>query len=709
MQSKEGPSRREFLKVGATGALASAAGVPGLLGAETAPGSERALPLEPDSSGGKVTVAPDDGVAGEFGTWTVTYEVGSNGIHRHGGICVQLPDSWAAGIRNSANRLQASEPGGDNYIASRCSRAGVRLRTMVEGEPPPEEVLVKSNRVGLDGRYARHIYVIRVWVTEGELLEGDTLSVVYGDTSRGSNGMRASIIRTHPEPILLAVDHDGTGTFRMHPDRPTLIAHAGPPAELLLWGPSTLVLNKQAELKLATVDMNANPAPFDGEVELRITTGHAKLPSKVKFQSSDGWMSIPFVPTETGIIRVEAIATQGKSLTGPQPLVPHDMASGIVSPVQVRSRAFGNPMKVFEREPKLKIYWGELHSHTHYSFDAAGHDSFRYARYVSGLDFYAMTDHAEPKAGKYRMGLGAEVWEEYKAETEKYYDPGHFVTLHAYECSFGAPYGHHNVFFRGKPNVLFISGDAEHPGMGSLSDLWNALKAGEALTIPHHTGKFPHPIVWYPHNDEIDRNIEIYSAHGLSEAYDPRGPLAFERIQFTSPSKSVHGPQYVQDAWMQGLKLSTVASTDDHRAHPAQPHFGRAAVAATGLTREDIFDALYQRRTYGTTGVGILLDFTINGEPMGSQISATSAPQLEIEAHGTDAIEFVEVLRYSKSDGAFLVIHTLYPEGPDFTWRQADTTFKEDSVYYVRLRQVRLVRTRVAMAWSSPIWVKRSA
>ena len=67
---------------------------------------------------------------------------------------------------------------------------------------------------------------------------------------------------------------------------------------------------------------------------------------------------------------------------------------------------------------------------------------------------------------------------------------------------------------------------------------------------------------------------------------------------------------------MQGLTLSTVAASDDHRARPGQPHFGRTAVAATGLTREEIFDALYHRRTYGTTGVKILLDFAIDGKPI---------------------------------------------------------------------------------------------
>lgn len=690
-------SRRDFIKIssGALGAMA----VPSETAKASAQTAATAAITETDTSGGSVTVSPAEGVAGEHGTWTVTYQVGPNGIKQHGGVRVQLPDSWHAGIRNSANLLQSSNSHGENYISARCSRKGVHLRTWVEDQPSGE--LVKSPRRGLDGRMERYIYVIRVWVAKGGLQEGDTISVIYGDRSGGSKGMRASIIRTRPEPILLAVDSAGTGTFRMHPDHPTLVCHAGPPVELMLWGPSMLVAGKEAELKVAVVDFNANPTPVDGEVTLRIKKGKARLPSRVQFKSEDGWTTVRFVPTETGILRIEALLALKDGDSKKRRLVPSGNESGTVSATQGGFRAYGNPMKVDSEEPKTKVYWGELHSHSHYSWDGVGDDNFRYARYVSGLDFYAMTDHSMPPVGKFTQGLGPHVWEEYTAKTDKYYEPGEFVTLHAYEASFGAPYGHHNVFFRGKPGPLLVPGDV------TLPELWNALTAGEALTIPHHTGKFPHPVFWFPHNDEIDRNIEIYSGHGLSEAYNPRGPLSFERSQFTAPSKSARGPQYVQDAWMQGLKLSTIAATDDHRAHPAQPHYGRAAVTATGLTREEIFDGLYHRRTYGTTGVKILLDFIINGQPMGGMVTSNGAPRLKIEAHGTDEIEFVEVLRYCKSDGAFIVLHTLYPEGPDYTWSQTDTTFKEDSIYYIRLRQVRLVRTRVAMAWSSPIWVKR--
>jgi hypothetical protein len=668
-------TRRDFITVSST-ALA----VPAKMhGASVYKDSPRPIP-DMSPSEGNVSVIPSGGTAGKYGTWTVTYRVGKSGIRKNGGIRVQLPDSWHSGIRNAANRLQATDPKADHYISSVCSREDTRLRTWVEHEPKPNEVLVKDSRPGLDGRLGRYVFVVRIWLLDGDLKEGDTLSVIYGDTSGASLGMLAAIISTSPEPSLMAVDIHGTGDFRMHPDRPTLQAHAGPAAELMVSGPSTLIQGKAAELLLSVVDEHHNPAnSFDGDVTLRLIQGQADIPLTVKFASKRGWEKVRIVPKAPGIVRLAATGQDGK----------------------LQSKC--NPMRVFEREPKLKIYWGDLHSHTHYSLDGVGHNNFEYARYTSGLDFYAMTDHSAPAIGTYSHGLGPSVphvWAEYTSLTEKHHDSGKFVTLHAYECSFGSPYGHHNIYFRGKPGPL-MSGDV------SLSELWKALTVGQALTIPHHTGKMPFPVFWTPNNSELRRNIEIYSAHGLSEAYNPSHPLSFENSTFTDPSRSAHGHQHAQDAWVEGLRLSTIASSDDHRAHPGQPQYGLAAVAATDLTRDGIFDSLYRRCTYGTTGAKILLDFTIDGQPMGQEVTVSGTPSLTIEAHGTDDIEVVEVLRHSQSDGAFKVILVVNPGTPDFQWTQRDQAFQEDSIYYVRLRQVGLIRNQIAMAWSSPIWVRR--
>ena len=97
-----------------------------------------------------VRVDPQTGVAGHFGTWTVTYEVGASGLRRGGTVRIQLPDTWHAGERNSANRLQATDPAADHYVDARVSRPGAHVTIEVESESP--NFLVKSRRPGLDGR-----------------------------------------------------------------------------------------------------------------------------------------------------------------------------------------------------------------------------------------------------------------------------------------------------------------------------------------------------------------------------------------------------------------------------------------------------------------------------------------------------------------------------------------------------------------------------
>ncbi len=645
-----------------------------------------------------VAVAPVFGIAGHYGTWTVTYTVGRGGIAPGGALRVQLPDTWHAGERNSANRLQASDPTDDHYVAAYGSGTDVRVEAEVESET--SDFLVKSARPGLDGRSERYVFVVRANVVSGSLREGETIRVVYGDTAAGSRGMRAAIVATGPEPILVSVDRDGSGRFEPVAHDATLTSRSGIATELLLAGPSALVTGERAELHLAAVDLRSNPAaPFHETVTLRVLQGDVDLPRTVEFPAGQGWTTVPFTPRSAGIVRLEAVARA-------------DL---------LRTRS--NPMEVFAERPAERTWWGDLHSHTEHSFDGVGSDVFDYARRVSGLDFHAMTDHSSgPAREGFTRGLGPHVWQEYTAATDAHHAPGEFVTLHAYEASFPAPWGHHNVYFRGAPGPLLS------PGQVTLPELWAALTAGEALTIPHHTNKFPQPLAWDAHDPALRRNFEIYSAHGLSEAYDPGHPLAFEQSEFTNRSTSARTGISAQDAWMQGLRLGTIAASDDHRSQPGKPHWGLAAVRAPALTREAIFDALHARRTYGTTGQRILLDFRVNDAPMGSEIAlaaplpepcagtspecgeraaatAALAPRFDVTAHGTDVIEQVEILRYSEPDGGFRVIHDLQPDALDFTWSGRDVGFRDDAIYYLRLRQRSPVRGRIVMAWSSPVWV----
>lgn len=641
--------------------------------------SAHAQPAEPVmvkeiATGGALRVEPDTGVAGERGTWTVLHTVGPEGIATGGGIRVELPDPWHSGPRNSALRLQATDPSGDYYVASHASREGVRLATYVEYQENAE--LAKNPRPSLDGRFERFVYVVRVVVEEGELRAGDILRVVYGETGGGSPGYRASSVTTGPMPVMMAVDSDGSSRFKLHAARPTMRVLPGKPVEMQFHAPSIVAEGETLNLLVSLVDGESNPTDVPASISLSVLTGTADLPEHVAIPRGKGYVEFQGKATGSGVLRLKAAAAEW-GLTAK------------ANPVDVRTEPVGR-----------RIYWGDTHSHTHYSWDGVGDDAFDYGRYTSGLDFYAMTDHAMLPDEEGTRGLHEDQWEEYVAEVEAHHAPHRFVTIPAYECSFGPPYGHHNVYFRDHPGPLVYNKTS------TLPELWKLLKAGHALTIPHHTGKFPRGVEFSVQNDELRRNFEIYSAHGLSEAYNPEHPLAFEQSDFTSASTSVQAPTFAQDVWIKGYAFSTIASSDDHRAHPGQPHYGLAAVQAVELTRDAVFQALYDRHTYGTTGAKIILEFALDGAPMGQRVRTTGAPELAIRVVGTDTIAWVELLRWQPGTEAFQVLERWEPDADECAVSWRDETDVPGAIYYVRVKQAELVRNRVAMAWSSPIWTQ---
>jgi hypothetical protein len=631
------------------------------------------LDAEPLTAG-RVTVTPDTGVAGTFGTWTVRYEVGQTPIDELGGIRVQLPEEWHAGIRNSAFRAQASQAREPGFIRGRCSRSDVVLQTVVELES--SESLDKTGRLSnLSGRAGYYDYVSRVIVRRGRLVAGDVLELVFGETDGGSPGFQAGILASGPLPVLVAVDTDGFGRFRLHADQPTLELRPDTAAELLVAIRSDAVVGEPTPVKIAVVDRWANAATdTSGPIDLEVVDGAADIVRRVELAAGRGWLEVACTPTSPGILRMRAT----------------DAAR--------RLSAVSNPSRVRSSAPSSVVLWGDIHSHTQLSADGlgTGEAAYDYARHVSGLDFLGRTDHAS----YFETGSPIADFEGCADLADAHDDPGEFATIQGYEVSFGSPYGHHNVYFRGRPT---FPGDEYTL---TLPELWKALRGQDALTIPHHTLKMPEVVDWTgTHDPDLRRNFEIFSAHGLSEAFDPSHPLAVEQSQFTNNSTSQRRGTSAQKAWEDGLQLSSLASSDDHRAHPGMPHQGVIAVSAASLTRADIFDAMRDRRTYATTGVRILLDFTVGGVAMGAQGAAARPLQIRTDVVGTDIVELVEVLRWVDGTAGFHVIAQHRGTTESVSWHVTDDPGPTAAIYYVRLRQRGLVRGVTAMAWSSPVWI----
>lgn len=256
--------------------------------------SSPSLPeVEPgEVTSGSIAFEPSRAVVGEWGTFTLTYAVGDGAIEELGGIRVQLPEPWHAGIRNSAFRVQASQPREPNHVAAHCSRPGVVVQTHLELEVPA--AIDKGGRwSNLTGRSGYYTYVTRVIVRHGSLQPGDTISVVYGDTSQGSRGFRVGLQRSGPMPVHVAVDRDGSGRFLLHAQRPSLTIVADEPVDIFVTANSDATAGESLPLKIALVDENANPAaPAQAHLALEVVEGSADLPASVDVPAGLGWLEI---------------------------------------------------------------------------------------------------------------------------------------------------------------------------------------------------------------------------------------------------------------------------------------------------------------------------------------------------------------------------------------------------------------------------------
>ena len=93
----------------------------------------------------------------------------------------------------------------------------------------------------------------------------------------------------------------------------------------------------------------------------------------------------------------------------------------------------------------------------------------------------------------------------------------------------------------------------------------------------------------------------------------------------------------MQDALARGYRMGFTAGSAHQTEHGVEGrHCG--AFVPPALKREYVWDAIYDRLTYGTTGARILVSLKINSAPMGSEVKAIGDAPVTIEGAvlGTD-------------------------------------------------------------------------
>ncbi|MDD5076624.1 MAG: DUF3604 domain-containing protein, partial [Sphaerochaetaceae bacterium] len=311
-----------------------------------------------------------------------------------------------------------------------------------------------------------------------------------------------------------------------------------------------------------------------------------------------------------------------------------------------------------------QLYWGDIHNH-----NAVGYAKGSLGRTIEiareHLDFFAFTGHAYwhdmpimPGDRHMVWVNGSKVhsahWDKTRKMVEEANDEG-FVSMIGYEWH-SSTYGDFCLIFpKDQPNLYLPD---------NVKDLFDFARNENALAIPHHVG---YKLGWRGANwsvfdPSVTPVVEIFSEHGCTETDRSHIPMILHSNGGCAYSNSL------EYNLKKGLRFGFVASTDDHFGYPGAYGEGLVAIWSDGLSKESIFEAIRNRRTYAVTGDRIMVDFMINGNPMGSELPASDKRDVTIDVVGEDAVQVVELIKNGK------IVHRAYP---DELSHERTTEFKE--------------------------------
>lgn len=615
---------------------------------------------------GTATVHPTIAPASSRRQFTVEYTV-ETPIQTAGSIQVYFGANW----EQIELCHMTTNPSADcGYIQVTADNQNVELQLSVSYEEP---------------NIAVRLAQATVTVLSGTLDTGDTVTIVYG----ANPGLAyTQEISQYAEITILVSSELGAALSEIE-HSPVLTVTPLSPYKLI-----SAIKPQTHELCLSVVDRYANhvygyTGPVDiyilDEFENEIRMGQATI------QDGNGYFTLPTaIPSGYYLLKSVLIS---ENLESRVPYTPG----------------------------KANVFFGDIHFHTklsdaRYAYDIL--DSYNYGENTALLDFLSSADHAECTVhnnlfSRYMMrDILVESWNEIRRINEIYNSNG-FVTLNGFEVTMNSTNsprsGHFNVYYKtGGKIYTFGEHNPKVEYVENPDDLWAFLERDnvDAMTIPHHTlSSTELGSDFYYYDPHYMRVVEIYSLHGCSESEDCENTL-FDPQTDPESMGSVRraiGPL--------NYRLGFVAASDSHSGHPGGTGIsdgykglpgGLTAVFASSLNREILWDNIYNRKTYATTGERIFLEFSINRHTMGSELKSSRRVNISARAIGTDLIQSVEIFKYDATNG-WQVAFSFFPGKYFWSDILADFDFSENSVYYMKMIQV-----DGNTAWSSPIWVDRA-
>ncbi len=538
---------------------------------------------------GRAWITPDTPVvAGAWGTWTLTYEVGAYGYDERARLKI------ASRFASDWGKPQFTDPKGAEYTT-------VRLETKCE-------TAVASLAFEPRGQVRPWFKCLVASVADGSLYPGDRIHITVGDRSGGGPGSRAQTFRERGCEFRFFVDPFGTELYVHLEASPRIDIVGGAFHRLVALAPTTVRPGASFDALLKAEDVWGNPCErFDGEVRLDAVGGAlAGLPASVAFKSG-----------EVAVARLRGLRL---ATAGDEARVGARHGDARVESNLVRALGPG----------ESKTWWGDLHGQTRATVGTGTIDEyFAFGRDVALLD---MMSH---QANDFQVT--EDEWRRLKGEIERYHEDGRCVIFVGYEWSGMTPGGgDRNVMYRGDIASLHRSSHAEVDDMADaatdcfpVTELFEQFRGREdVLLVPHIGGRYA-DIVGF-HDARLEPVVEIYSDWG--------------RFEWLLHDALAKGYKVGVVSNSDGHKGRPGAS------HPGASTFGAygglTCVLTDSLTRESVFEAIRARRCYGVTAAQrIHIELTVNGLPMGAEGPLSGEVVVSGRAVGTGPIERIDIFR----------------------------------------------------------------
>lgn len=476
-------------------------------------------------------------------TFRLVYTVGRYGLDDTGSIRVvfRFVGDWGA--------LQTSDPQAPGYVTAHTSTTG---------------------RIALDyggtGHQRPYFRSLTARLHGGYLREGDTVTIVFGDTSQGSPGMKLQTFCESAFEFKVLADVCAVGHYVPLPETPAIEIVPGKPAVWRAVLPSLRRPGERFQLGLKAEDIWGNPSDrAKGNFRLEPSLPVAGLPERVDYTLGTRAMTFEDLRAdEPGVLRVRVL-DGNTEVAEAGPLVIRDGA--------------------------VSGYWGDLHGQSGESIGInTAREYFDFARNKSFLD---VTSH---QANDFQVNNA--FWAFLNELTAQYHEDRRFVTFPGYEWSGNtAVGGDRNVYFRHEGRQIRRSSHALLPDRSDIDTdapnaaaLFEALADEDCLAYAHVGGRYAD--IAYAHDPKIETAMEIHSAWGT-----------FEWL--------------LTDGFPLGHRSGVVCNSDGHKGRPGASYPGAATFGSYGgltcfltddLTRDGIFDCLRRRHHYGTTGCRLHLD-----------------------------------------------------------------------------------------------------